>query len=49
VDEDAARLAADRDAARAARDWARADALRAELEGRGWTVQDSADGTRLTR
>jgi cysteinyl-tRNA synthetase len=49
VDQDSAGLAAERDAARAAKDWARADALRAELEGRGWTVQDSPSGTRLTR
>jgi cysteinyl-tRNA synthetase len=49
VDADSAALAAERDEARAARDWARADALRGELEGRGWTVQDGAEGTRLTR
>ena len=30
-----------RDAARAARDWARADALRAELEALGWDVIDT--------
>jgi cysteinyl-tRNA synthetase len=49
VDDESASLASQRDAARAAKDWARADALRAELEGRGWTVQDSPAGTRLTR
>jgi cysteinyl-tRNA synthetase len=49
VDEDSAALATERDEARAAKDWARADALRAKLEGRGWTVQDSASGTRLAR
>jgi cysteinyl-tRNA synthetase len=49
VDDDSAALATERDEARAAKDWARADALRAELEGRGWTVQDSASGTRLAR
>jgi cysteinyl-tRNA synthetase len=41
--------ARDRDEARAAKDWARADALRAELEAGGWTVQDGPSGTRLTR
>jgi cysteinyl-tRNA synthetase len=49
VDAESAALAAERDEARAARDWARADALRASLEERGWTVQDSAEGTRLSR
>ena len=38
-----------RDEARAARDWARADALRAELEAAGWLVEDSAAGTRIRR
>jgi cysteinyl-tRNA synthetase len=49
VDAESAALATERDEARAAKDWARADALRASLEERGWTVQDSAEGTRLTR
>ena len=38
-----------RTAARAARDWARADALRAELEALGWDVTDTPDGAELTR
>ena len=38
-----------RTAARAARDWARADALRAELEALGWDVTDTPDGPELTR
>jgi cysteinyl-tRNA synthetase len=33
-----------RAAARAAKDWATADALRDELAGRGVTVTDTADG-----
>ncbi|MDE3204232.1 MAG: cysteine--tRNA ligase [Acidobacteriota bacterium] len=37
--------AAERDAARAARDFARADAIRAELQAEGWTVEDGPDGT----
>jgi cysteinyl-tRNA synthetase len=49
VDEESAGLASARDEARSAKDWARADALRAELEARGWTVQDGPSGTRLTR
>ncbi len=39
--------AAARDEARAARDWARADAIRAELQAEGWTVEDGPDGTVL--
>ena len=49
VDAETLALMAERDAARAARDFARADALRAELSGRGWTVEDTADGTRVHR
>ena len=49
MDAESAALATERDEARAAKDWARADALRASLEALGWTVQDSAGGTRLTR
>jgi cysteinyl-tRNA synthetase len=49
MDEQAARLVAGRDAARAARDWARADAIRVELEEGGWVVEDTPAGTRLHR
>ncbi|HEV1997934.1 MAG TPA: cysteine--tRNA ligase [Candidatus Dormibacteraeota bacterium] len=44
---DAVELARQRDVARAAKDWAAADALRARLEEMGWTAEDSPDGTRL--
>ena len=37
------------DAARIAKDFATADALRAELQAEGWTVETSKDGTRLRR
>jgi cysteinyl-tRNA synthetase len=40
-------LAAKRDAAREAKNYAEADALRAQLEGMGWQVEDGAGGTRL--
>jgi cysteinyl-tRNA synthetase len=40
-------LAAERDVAREARNWAEADALRAKLEAMGWQVEDGAGGTRL--
>jgi cysteinyl-tRNA synthetase len=42
-------LADERAAARTARDWPRADALRAELDGLGWDVIDTPDGARLHR
>jgi cysteinyl-tRNA synthetase len=49
VDAGTARLIAERDAARSARDWARADDLRDQLVGLGWVVEDSATGTRVRR
>ncbi|HLM10305.1 MAG TPA: cysteine--tRNA ligase [Thermoleophilaceae bacterium] len=41
------RLAAERDEARAARDFDRADAIREELAERGWEIRDTPDGARL--
>ncbi len=38
-----------RTAARVDRDWARADALRAELDALGWDVTDTPDGPELAR
>jgi cysteinyl-tRNA synthetase len=49
VDEETARLVAERDAARGARDFPRADALRDELVARGWTVEDTPGGTAIRR
>jgi cysteinyl-tRNA synthetase len=49
VDAATADLVRTRDESRAAKDWARADALRAELEAAGWLVEDSAEGTRIRR
>lgn len=43
--DDVRRLLAARSDAREARDWARADALRDELEALGWEVQDAASGS----
>jgi cysteinyl-tRNA synthetase len=42
-------LVAERDAARAAGEWDRADAIRRDLEDAGWTVEDTPEGTRLHR
>ena len=41
--------AAARDEARAAKDWARADSLRAELQDDGWIVEDGPRGTTIRR
>jgi cysteinyl-tRNA synthetase len=49
VDEESARLVSERDEARRAKDFARADALRDELVARGWTVEDTAGGTAIRR
>jgi cysteinyl-tRNA synthetase len=44
VDEEALRLAAEREEARLARDFDRADAVRRKLLERGWEVRDTAEG-----
>lgn len=49
VDNETAALVAARDAARAAKNWSEADRLRDELTSRGWTVEDSADGTKIRK
>jgi cysteinyl-tRNA synthetase len=41
--------ARERDAARSARDWVKADALRAELQADGWIVEDTPGGTTIRR
>ena len=49
IDDATAALVRRRDEARASKDWARADELRAELENAGWLVEDGAEGTRVRR
>jgi cysteinyl-tRNA synthetase len=49
VPEEAARLLAERQEARAAKDFERADALRDQLADLGWEVRDEAGGARLVR
>jgi cysteinyl-tRNA synthetase len=49
VDASALERARALDAARAAKDFATADALRAELQADGWTVETTRDGTSLRR
>ena len=45
VPADVLSLAVERDAARAEKDWARADVIRDQLRAGGWTVEDTPDGT----
>ena len=47
--EEAVALAEKRQQARAAKDWARSDQLRAEIEALGWTVQDTKEGYKLVK
>ena len=49
ADSEAERLLAEREEARAARDFERADRLRDELAGRGYEVRDTPEGARLVR
>jgi cysteinyl-tRNA synthetase len=49
VPEELRRLAAEREEARAARDFDRADLLRDKLAAAGWEVRDTPDGARLVR
>ena len=42
-------LASDRAAAKAAKDWSRADEIRAQIEAAGWTVVDTRDGAKLVK
>ncbi len=49
VGEEAERLLAERESARAARDFARADQIRDLLAELGWEVRDSANGARLVK
>jgi cysteinyl-tRNA synthetase len=47
--EEVRRLAAERDEARAARDFELADRLRDELAEKGWEIRDTPEGARLVR
>jgi cysteinyl-tRNA synthetase len=47
--EELQRLAAERDEARAARDFERADQIRDRLAESGWEIRDTPDGARLVR
>lgn len=49
VPDEVAAKAAALDAARAAKDYATADALRSELQADGWTVETTPDGTTVRR
>jgi len=47
VPDDVVALAAERDRARADKDWRRADAIRDELTAAGWVVEDRPEGTHV--
>jgi len=49
VDSELQELARLRQEARKNKDWAEADRIRDELAGRGWEVQDTAEGPKLKR
>ena len=49
LDDEAEALARQRDDARNAKEWDRADRLRAELESMGYVVEDTAKGTQIRR
>ena len=49
IDAETAALVMARDAARAARDFGRADAIRDELQAAGWVVEDTSEGTTVHR
>jgi cysteinyl-tRNA synthetase len=49
VPEDILAKVGERDEARAAKDWARADAIRDELASLGWVIEDRPDGARVKR
>lgn len=49
VPPEAAALAAEMDAARAAKEYARSDAIRAQLQADGWTVETTREGTTVRR
>jgi cysteinyl-tRNA synthetase len=48
-DAEAEALLAERESARAERDFERADALRDQLAERGWEIRDTPEGARLRR
>jgi cysteinyl-tRNA synthetase len=45
VDAETTALMRQRDEARAAREWGRADEIRAQLQSMGWVVEDGPNGT----
>jgi cysteinyl-tRNA synthetase len=49
ADSEALELLSEREEARAARDFARADRIRDLLAERGWEVRDTPEGARLVR
>ena len=46
---DVERLVKDRDSARTTKDWAKSDEIRKKLEGMGYVVKDTKDGTEISK
>ena len=49
IDDELKKLLIEREAARQAKDFARADAIRKTLSDRGYAIEDSAEGARLKK
>ena len=49
VEEDILALARERDEARGRKDWAKSDALRAQIQARGYIVEDAKTGTKVRK
>lgn len=49
IPQDILGLAKERQAAKAARDYAKADSLRAQIQAQGWKLEDTAEGPKLSK
>ena len=49
IPEDIRRMADERQAARAGKDWAEADRLRDEIRARGYELKDTPDGVKINK
>ncbi len=49
VPDEIQKLADERNAAKSAKDWARADEIRGKIDAAGWTIVDTKDGTKILK